>query len=135
MKSLWILSVCLIVSGCSRGVDIVFKADPAAVVDEEALDKITTHKGLEKRVRVDSAYLSVRDGLLVVQINMVNRTNNEQEFRYLMEWFDPDGIQIYDSTSVWIRKKVEPRQRINIALVATDPKAVDWRLTLQDWEN
>jgi uncharacterized protein YcfL len=112
-----------------------------ASADEQALERIVTDADLNKRAFVESVNARRRHGLLHVQVNLRNREagltwfNPEYRgFRYRFEWFDDQGVKVYNPTAGWKHHLLKAKEFTTISATAPSPEAVDWRLSLHPWK-
>lgn len=110
----------------------VEKEDPDATPRKEWIDKIHISEILGEKVNVTSAYVADRGGLPLVQLNVQNDSGRSIHVRYHFEWFDEDGILIETSATAWNNITLHKGQRLSLKSIATSPRAVDWRFSVQE---
>jgi uncharacterized protein YcfL len=82
---------------------------------------------LERVLQVVSVALSNPPGaFLKIQVNVQNRTETPQRFRYRIAWFDKDGAPLPLAGGEFIPWMLLPRERSSIAATAPAPAAVDF---------
>lgn len=125
------LSVILLSAGCAtRSVNTVEAAQPEGVPYMVADKRIITDPSLSRAVYVIGVNESFTEaGYKKVQIQIYNRTRSVKAFTYRVEWFDQEGMIIASSLDNRTPVQVEGGQKRNIAILATSPKAVDFRFT------
>ncbi len=120
----------LLLTGC-QGVNTVERAESRAepiVIDDK---RITSDGTLNQRaaiVRLNES--TVGNGLLKVQAELRNRTNDRQLVNYRFDWVDAAGMQIDTSLSKWQQLSLAAKENKLISAVAPTPDAVDFRLSL-----
>jgi uncharacterized protein YcfL len=125
-----LLGLLLLLTGC-QGVNTVERAESRAepiVIDDK---RITSDGTLNQRaaiVRLNES--TVGNGLLKVQAELRNRTNDRQLVNYRFDWVDAAGMQIDTSLSKWQQLSLAAKENKLISAVAPTPDAVDFRLSL-----
>ena len=125
----------LLALGCSSATNTVFKADPDAVPDVQEHNKIVKNKSLDKHVYVDNVYVTDSDGLLSIQVNIRNKKKSDFNIMYRFDWFDKQGMEVYDPANPWTRTTIYGGQFVSLRAVATSPEVVDWRLSLKETDD
>lgn len=136
MKSLALLTLAssvLLFTGCATNVNSVQRAQPQAgpnIVDDQ---RIITDQSLAKALRV----LSINEGqvsgnLLKIQATLENGKNSARTFKYKFEWIGDDGMEVSSPANSWRVLTFQGRETRAISAVAASPRAVDFRLKLQE---
>lgn len=99
------------------------------------LDKVTVPANIRSALDFESAVVDRRDGLLTVQIVILNRTASVKTYRTRYEWLDEDGRKIETATDTWQRITHPGTTRQYVLGTAPSPLATDWRLSVLDWKN
>lgn len=99
------------------------------------LDKITIPSNIHGALDFESAVVDRRDGLLTIQIVILNRTASVKTYRTRFEWLDEDGRKIETATETWDRHTHPGTTRQYVVGTAPSPLATDWRLSVLDWKN
>ena len=99
-------------------------------VNTVELDKrIVTDATLNRAVSiVDVAQQILPDGLLKVQVDVLNRSTGVKEFNYKFEWRDKNGFVIKTPTSIYIPKQIEGKGRMALQGIAPERRATDFRV-------
>lgn len=125
------LGAVLLSAGCAtRSINTVEAAQPEGIPYMVADKRIITDPSLSRNVYVVGVNESFTEaGYKKVQIQIYNRTRSMKAFTYRVEWFDQDGMIITSSLDNRTPIQIEGGQKRNIAVLATSPKAVDFRFT------
>ena len=109
---------------------VLLAAIGCKTVNTVELDKrIVTDATLDRAVSiVDVAQRTLPDGLLKVQVDVLNRSTGVKEFNYKFEWRDKDGFVIKTPTSIYIPKQIEGKERMALQGIAPEPRATDFRV-------
>lgn len=92
------------------------------VITDRALDRIVSIVGVNEA--------TISTGLLKIQVELLNRTTSTQNFSYLIEWFDANGMIVGSPTSTWINRQILPQQTLAITAIAPNESAKDFRIQL-----
>ncbi|MDP6540117.1 MAG: YcfL family protein [Planctomycetota bacterium] len=114
-------------------VNTVEPAPPQPAGREVWITKINKSSTLEHSVAVQRALVDESEGVLRVQLEVANESESAQDFRYLFEWFDGEGLKLYEATEGWRRETIAPGQHQYLRASASSPEAADWRFTVQKW--
>ena len=130
------LSGCLagsaLLAGCA-GMNTVERAEPTAQKQMVSDRRVIANPILNNRVSIVGINESTTaSGFLQVQVEVQNRTRSLQNFSYRFEWFDPQGMQLSTSSSLYIAKQIEGRESLFISAVAPTTSAKDFRLKIVD---
>lgn len=91
--------------------------------------RVVTDSSLNKKVSIVGLNESTTNGgFLRVQIEVLNRKNSMQNFSYLIEWFDMNGMLMNTPASVWIPRQIEGQETLTITTVAPTTTARDFRI-------
>ena len=77
---------------------------------------------------INDAYTDA--GYKKIQIQFYNKTRRAKSFTYRVEWFDAEGMNIGSPMEHRTPTSIEGGQIKTIVIVATSPKAVDFRVSL-----
>jgi len=121
-----------LLNGCAtRSVNTVEPAEPEAVKQMVSDKRIITDPSLSRRVYVIGVNEAVTaNGYKKVQVEVYNKTRRARRFTYKVEWFDADGMIITSASDNRTPITIEGGQKRSVAVLATSPKAVDFRFTL-----
>ena len=118
-------------AACSPSVNTYENADAGAGKTVIKDKRVITDWGTEDFANV----VEIRTGTtadgknLRVQIELVNEDSDFGRIAYQVEWFDAAGLKIETPTS-WIPLTIAPEQRATISLVAPNPAAKDFRISM-----
>lgn len=125
-----LLAGAVLLASCST-VNTVERATPVGarqMIDDK---RVITDATLGKKVSIIGLNeATTAGGFLQVQIEALNRKNSMQEFSYIVEWFDMNGMQVNTPTSVWIPRQIEGKETLTITAVAPTTTAKDFRIKL-----
>ena len=99
------------------------------------LEKITVPSNIGSALDFESAVVDRREGLLTIQVVILNRTGGTKTYRTRFEWLDEDGRKIETATETWQRITHPATTRQYVVATAPSPLATDWRLSVLDWKN
>jgi uncharacterized protein YcfL len=123
----------LFASGCAHSVNTVSRAEAQASPNYVNDQRVITDSTLGRKVGI----VSVNDGkvsgdLLKVQVTLENKSARPQAFTYKFDWIADDGMEISAPTGGWKQVQLEGREVRAVSAVATNPRAVDFRLKLRE---
>ncbi len=100
------------------------------------LKKTNFDASLAQGATVNGAYESrTPAGALRVQVQVANRSGtSETDFMWKCEWFDGKGVSIPGQNPQWTKVILLPGQETTVTLIAPNPEAVDWRLSMTRWQ-
>ncbi|HJP00353.1 MAG TPA: YcfL family protein [Planctomycetota bacterium] len=135
MKHLPSLTILLAaIPACATApVNTVEPVSSEAVGREVWITKINKSSSLEQHLAVQSALVTSSGDSLKVQLQVTNEGEAAKDFRFLFEWFDAEGMKLYEATEGWRRETIEAGQKKSLQATASSPDAVDWRFTAQKW--
>lgn len=119
----------LVCAACSPSVNTYETEGAARTVVRDK--RVVTDWGTEDFANV----VEIRTGTtadgqnLRVQVELVNEENEVGNIAYCVEWFDANGLKIA-LENVWIPLPIQPRKHETISLVAPNPNAKDFRLSM-----
>lgn len=121
------MSVSLVfLMGCSSTINTIepveSKAHPQIIGDK----RITTDSAVAEYAYVASVNKQIVNGLLKIQLKIVNKTNSYRAVNYKFAWFDKNGMQVQTPTSAWQTLALEGRETKYISAVAPTPNANDF---------
>jgi uncharacterized protein YcfL len=79
----------------------------------------------DSAVKIDNVQKFDRDGLLVVQFQLVNTSDKPKEGRYRLNWYYSSGMAL-DAES-WKPVTLSPKQRLDLRATAPSMRAADYR--------
>ena len=74
----------------------------------------------------------VSGDMLKVQVTLENKSSKPQAFTYKFDWIADDGMELSSPTGGWKQIQLEGREVRAVSAVATNPRAVDFRLKLRE---
>ncbi len=77
---------------------------------------------------------AVRDGLLKIQLEVVNDWHNQQVLHWRVRWLDEDGFQV-GGDEPWKQELLHGKQRRVLQTAAPSRRAADFKIELQSPEN
>ncbi len=113
-KWIWIIAAAVLLSGCAD------KSSYVKVVDDSIKRDISIEK-ISERVNSES-------GLMELQVQGENDTDEYMKLRYRVEWFDKDGFAIESIGTNWTEFSAYKNANFTIHIVAPNKKVTDYRL-------
>jgi len=99
---------------------------------EKSFVKIVDNK-VEKYVEVQEVKERIRDdGLMEIQINAQNETDEYKLFKYRVDWQDKDGFLIPSLSSKWADFPAHKNSNFKINVIAPSPKATAYQVYLSE---
>jgi uncharacterized protein YcfL len=92
------------------------------VITDPTLDRIVSVVGMNQAI--------VSTGFLKIQVELLNRTSSIQNFAYLVEWFDANGMIVSAPNSTWMNRQILPQQTVDITAIAPNESVRDFRIQL-----
>ncbi len=136
MKSSVVLALAVLAfsAGCqTANVNSVERASPVGQPNYVADKRVITDASLAGSIGIIAVNQGTVSGdHLRIQVRVENRRNKAVGFRYRIEWFDGQGMQISSPTDVWKNYDLQGRESGVIEAVAISPKAVDFAIKLQE---
>ena len=133
MKINYLFCVLLGISaaGCRTSMNTVERAQPVAQRQMMADKRVLTDAGLADSASfVGLNETTTPDGLLKVQLEVLNRTHSLKHFSYRFEWFDQNGMLVNTPTSTFIPRQIEGQESLFISAVAPNAVVKDFRVKL-----
>lgn len=126
-------ALALLSAGCATSVNTIERATPESSPDLINDKRIVTDSTLARKLRVQSLNQSTVSGnLLKVQATLENLSSRPKEFAYKFDWIADDGMELPGPTGGWKQIALEGKEVRAISIVATSPKAVDFRLKFKE---
>ena len=116
------------VAGCHRTVDTVQVGESLGT----QYNWIQTDSGLSQMAHVVSARKERVNGLLKVEVEVINLREHDERIVYKFQWLDANGMEISSITNDWLPKVINGKESVMIAGIAPDPRVTDCRLKLQE---
>ncbi len=129
-KALLIVAAAASLSACAS-VNTVERQTPVGrsqtvpdrrVITDQTLNRIVTILGVNEA--------TISGGLLKIQVELLNQTTDTQNFAYLIEWFDANGMIVSSTSSVWMNRQILPQQTMDITAIAPNASVKDFRIQL-----
>ncbi len=92
------------------------------VITDRTLDRIVSVVGVNEA--------TISTGLLKIQVELLNQTTSTQDFGYLIEWFDANGMIVGSTSSMWMNRQILPQQTVAITAIAPNESVKDFRIQL-----
>ena len=93
---------------------------------------IQTDSGMSAQATVIAAKKERVNGLLKVQVKLLNRRNHDERFVYKFQWLDANGYEIQSVASDWQPRVINGKESITITGIAPDARVTDCHLKLQE---
>lgn len=95
--------------------------------------RVITDSSLNSAVRILSVNdATVSGNLRRVQVMVKNTTNSDKRFNYRWDWYDTEGMQVQTPGMGWRTENIKPQETRALSATAPSPKAVDFKLNLQE---
>ena len=107
---------------------------PVAPSNSPTIASKIEEQGRMTYLRVSDLRATKRDGLLRIQAEITNTSNDNQQLYYRFTWLDQDGFSVWEDEP-WKPLIVYGAQRQLINVVSPTFKAADFRLVLQSPDN
>jgi len=103
-------------------------SQPAA--DQSAADRrFVIAPELEQVIHVVSVrFVHPRGAFLNIQVNVQNKTDAAQQFHYLLEWFDADGVRLPQLGGERRRLTLLPHEMSSLAVTAPSHAVADFEI-------
>jgi uncharacterized protein YcfL len=120
-------------TGCATSVNTVQRANPQATPSYVADQRVVTDTTLARKLSTVSVNeAKVSGNLLKIQVTLENRSTKPQAFTYKFDWIADDGMELSGPTGGWKQIQLEGREVRAISAIATNPRAVDFRLKVRE---
>jgi hypothetical protein len=100
----------------------------------QSIDSKIESMGRMDHLQVAGLKSAVRDGLLKLQIEVVNDWHNQQVLHWRVRWLDEDGFQV-GGDEPWKQELLHGKQRKVLQIAAPTRRAADFKIELQSPEN
>jgi uncharacterized protein YcfL len=117
-----------IATGCHRTTDTVAVGESLGT----EYKWIQTDSGLNEMAHVVSAHKDRVNGLLKVQVEVVNLRNHDERIVYKLHWLDANGMEITSVSNDWVPLVINGRESAWIQGIAPDPRVTDCRVKIQE---
>lgn len=136
MKRNLILAICaafaLAGAGCTT-VNTVENANRQGQRNMISDSRVITDGTLNKRVSIVGVNTQdLPNGLLKIQVEVLNLTNSNQGFFSTIEWFDLNGMKVSTAGGGWTERQIMARESLMIVAVAPNPRCKDFRMKLME---
>lgn len=126
-------ALALLAGGCASSVNTVSRAEPQASPNYVADQRVVTDTTLGRKLGIVSVNdAKVSGDMLKVQVTLANKSSKPQAFTYKFDWIADDGMELSSPTGGWKQIQLEGREVRAVSAVATNPRAVDFRLKLRE---
>jgi len=134
MKRITIACALAALAACASTVETSEPAPGGNVPIEELNQRIIKSSALPRHLEVTHAFVRRENDVLQVQLELESSANFATDFRYLFEWFDADGMKLYEASEGWRRETIEAGHRLSLQACASNGDATDWRFTMEKWD-
>jgi len=84
---------------------------------------------IERQIEIKDVKKRVRDdGLIEIQVDGINKTDEYMLFKYRVVWQDDDGFEIKSLGSNWADFSAYKNANFRINIISPNKKAVDYQL-------
>ncbi len=118
-------------AGCRTSVNTVENAERQGMRQMISDSRVITDKSLNRKVNVVGINSATRpNGILQIQIEVMNLRGGVQSFFYNIEWFDEYGMRVSTATGGWTERQIMGKEIMTIVAVAPSPVCKDFRIKL-----
>lgn len=115
--------------GCSTTVNSVGRAQDIGqrqMVDDK---RLLTDPSLDRKVRIIGINEATNpNGLLRINVEVLNLRRSLQPFNYRIDWLDPNGMPVETAGAAWIHREILGKETLNLTATAPNPAAKDFRI-------
>lgn len=86
------------------------------------------NRALDSALEMRNIIRAEQNGLMVVQLDLVNRKGGPLAFQWSVEWFDRAGLKLDYVTQNWTPERLAGGASKTIKIVAPSPEATGWQL-------
>jgi uncharacterized protein YcfL len=90
--------------------------------------KFSPNRDLENSIDMRNILQVRKEGMLVVQLELVNKLDRALSFQWGVEWYDRAGMVIDYGPGSYRSERLSGRQSKTIKIVAPSPEADTWKL-------
>jgi uncharacterized protein YcfL len=128
-----LIGLALLATGCATSVNTATRAEsqasPAYVNDQ----RVITDQSLARKLTIVSINEGKASGnLLRIQATLRNNSSKPQTYLYKFDWISDEGMDLSSPTGGWQTLRFEGKEERSISAIATNPRAVDFRLKLRE---
>ena len=93
--------------------------------------RVITDGSLNRKARVVGLTSSTApNGIMRLQVEVMNLSRGVQTFFYNLEWFDLNGMQVTTAGAGWTERQVMGREIATLQVTAPSPACKDFRIKL-----
>ena len=133
MKRIFLLASLLlgVFTGC-QGVNSVSRETPIARPQVVPDKRLITSSYLDSHLQIfEVTQAPASTNHLQIQARVENLTYSPFSFRYLVEWYDAQGMVLPSPTVTWQPVTLQARETSPVRAIAVNPKAVDFVIKFQ----
>lgn len=90
--------------------------------------RISPNRQLENSLEMKNIVQVRKEGMLVIQLDLVNRLDRALAFQWAIEWYDRSGLVLDYGPAHYRPERLSGRQSKTIKIVAPSPQAESWKL-------
>lgn len=115
-------------TGCTT-VNTIEPAQQAGVRQMVNDKRVITDPSLNSKVNVVGLNVAATpDGLMRLQVEVVNRRSSVQDFFYQVEWFDMNGMLTDTTSGGWKTRQILGKETMTLTAVAPNANCKDFRV-------
>ena len=127
------LVMVLAASGCRTTVNTVENTERQGVRQMVNDSRVITDRTLNRKVNVVGVNATTApNGVMRVQIEVVNLKSSPQTFFSSFEWFDANAMQVSSASGGWTQRQIMGRESMMLQATAPTPECRDFRLKLME---
>jgi len=88
------------------------------------------NRNLQESIELRNIVQARKEGMLVVQVDLVNKLDRAISFQWGVEWFDRSGLVIDYGPAHYRPERFSGRQSKTVKLVAPSPEATSWKIQI-----
>lgn len=134
VAALLVLPVMISLSGCSSTsvnestYDVTQDADGNYQISENFF---VNNPKMARGLQIAEQNSKFVGDLLTVQVSLVSKYDDTQDYQYKFSWYDPDGFEIDPGANPWLPLKMYGFQTKKIRGVAPNPSARQFKLMMR----
>jgi uncharacterized protein YcfL len=128
-----LLALALFATGCATSVNTASRAESQASPTYINDQRVVTDQSLARKLSIVSINEGKASGnLLRIQATLRNNSSRPQTFLYKFDWISDEGMELSGPTGGWQTIRFEGKEERSVSAIATNPRAVDFRLKLRE---
>lgn len=124
-----LITLTFIISGCAQKNPV--PPPPLTLVEQ----KVVMGPHVSRYLKADDIASAMTVGGDMLRIHFAGHSTSivKKEIIYQFQFFDAAGFELPGTTSKWHRLRLTPKQEFTLQSVATNKRAVDYKLTINNY--